>query len=80
MKTVLKYFKSLHHVLFSQQQKLKEETEALRALLDSRHQFMFGAIASKLGLEENEVEDFILDEAQVCIFYNSTQKINYINF
>ena len=47
------------------QQKLKEEKEAKRATLDSRHQFLFSTVATKLRIPENEVEDFILEGTQV---------------
>ena len=47
------------------QQKLKEEKEVKRATLDSRHQFLFSTVATKLCIPENEVEDFILEGTQV---------------
>ena len=47
------------------QQKQKEEKEAKRATLDSRHQFLFSTVATKLCIPENEVEDFILEGTQV---------------
>ena len=47
------------------QLKLKEEKETKRATLDSRHQYLFGAMATKLGLEESAVEEFLLEGDQV---------------
>jgi len=47
------------------QQKLKEEREAKRATLDSRHQYLFSAVATKLCVGENDVEEYILDGNQV---------------
>lgn len=52
--------------LFCLQQKLKEEKEAKRATLDSRHQFLFSTVATKLRIPESEVEDFILEGTQVA--------------
>jgi dynein heavy chain len=46
-------------------QKLKEEKEAKRASLDARHQYIFASIATKLSLEDTEVEDFILEGDQL---------------
>ena len=45
--------------------KLKEEKDAKRTQLDSRHQYLFGSIGAKLGLEESEVENFVLEGNQV---------------
>ena len=50
---------------YGPQQKLKEEKEAKRATLDSRHQFLFGTVATKLRITESEVEDFIIEGTQV---------------
>lgn len=47
------------------QQKLKEERDAKRVTLDTRHQHIFSTVATKLQMEETEVEDFILDGDQV---------------
>ena len=33
--------------------------------MDSRHQHLFSAIAAKLGMEESQVEDFMLEGEQV---------------
>ncbi|XP_071957897.1 dynein axonemal heavy chain 5-like isoform X2 [Antedon mediterranea] len=43
------------------EQKLKEEREAKRALLDERHAFIMDSLASCLRLENSEVEDTILE-------------------
>lgn len=47
------------------QQKLKEEKEAKRATLDSRHQHLFSTVATKMQLQDSEVEDYILEGDQV---------------
>jgi len=44
---------------------LKEEREAKRASLDARHQHIFATVATKLQMNESEVEDFILEGDQV---------------
>ncbi len=49
------------------QQKLKEEKEAKKATLDSRHQYIFSVVATKLCLEDSLVEDFALEGDQVRI-------------
>ncbi len=59
----------IQHCLFVScfffQQKLKEEREAKRGSLDARHQHVFGAIATKLDMEDSAVEEFMLEGAQV---------------
>ena len=57
--------------IFDLQQKLKEEREAKRASLDSRHQYLFSAIAAKLGTDEQAVEELVLDGVQVSQFRSS---------
>ncbi|KAF4087596.1 hypothetical protein AMELA_G00072460 [Ameiurus melas] len=47
------------------QQKLKEEREAKRARLDGRHDYTLSIVASCTGLEKAEVEDAILEGAQI---------------
>lgn len=50
------------------QQRLKEEKEAKRAHLDSRHDYLFAIVASCIDLDKTEVEDAILEGNQVrCI-------------
>ncbi|KAG8442619.1 hypothetical protein GDO86_011415 [Hymenochirus boettgeri] len=50
------------------QQKLKEEKEAKRALLDGRHDYVIESVAACLNLEKTEVEDAILEGNQIeCI-------------
>ena len=47
------------------ERQLKEEREAKRATLDSRHQYLFSAVATKLRIGENDVEEYILDGDQL---------------
>ncbi|KAI5105653.1 dynein heavy chain 5, axonemal isoform X1, partial [Silurus meridionalis] len=47
------------------QQKLKEEREAKRARLDGRHDYVLSIVASCINLEKAEVEDAILEGAQI---------------
>ncbi|XP_076826555.1 dynein axonemal heavy chain 5 isoform X2 [Brachyhypopomus gauderio] len=47
------------------QQKLKEEREAKRAQLDGRHDYVLSIVAACAGLEKVEVEDAVLEGAQV---------------
>lgn len=47
------------------QQKLKEEREAKRAMLDERHYVLLHQVAHSLGLEKQEVEDYMLDGTQI---------------
>uniref|UniRef100_A0A2K6PWZ9 Dynein axonemal heavy chain 5 n=1 Tax=Rhinopithecus roxellana TaxID=61622 RepID=A0A2K6PWZ9_RHIRO len=46
-------------------QRLKEEKEAKRALLDGRHNYLFAIVASCLDLNKTEVEDAVLEGAQI---------------
>ncbi|XP_012498101.1 PREDICTED: dynein heavy chain 5, axonemal [Propithecus coquereli] len=46
-------------------QRLKEEKEAKRALLDARHDYLFAIVASCLDLNKAEVEDAILEGNQI---------------
>lgn len=59
------------------QQRLKEEKEAKRTLLDSRHQFLFGNVATKLQMEESKVEDFVLEGDQVRSICHGTLNCIY---
>jgi hypothetical protein len=45
--------------------KLKEEREAKRSTLDERHYHLFEIVGNRVGVEKLEVEDAILDGAQV---------------
>ncbi|XP_062848702.1 dynein axonemal heavy chain 5 [Trichomycterus rosablanca] len=47
------------------QQKLKEEREAKRARLDGRHDYVLSIVASCTDLEKSEVEDAVLEGAQI---------------
>ena len=47
------------------QQKLKEEREAKRAQLDERHDYILLTLAESIGVDKAEVEDAILEGAQV---------------
>ena len=44
---------------------MKEESDAKRQSLDGRHQFIITAIADKLEMNSNEVEDLLLEGNQV---------------
>ncbi|XP_078222058.1 dynein axonemal heavy chain 5 isoform X3 [Callithrix jacchus] len=46
-------------------QRLKEEKEAKRALLDGRHNYLFAIVACCLDLDKTEVEDAILEGNQI---------------
>jgi len=51
---------------------MKEESDAKRLSLDGRHQFIITAIADKLEMNSNEVEDLLLEGNQVYTHYNCT--------
>ena len=51
--------------MLSFQQKLKEEREAKRSQLDDRHGYVLKTVADALGLDYSDVEDSILEGAQV---------------
>lgn len=53
----------------NKQQQLKEAREAKRATLDARHQHLFASIATRLGMEDSEVEDFMLEGEQVIFTF-----------
>jgi hypothetical protein len=44
---------------------LKEERESKRATLDARHQHIFSTVATKLQVEDVDVENFVLDGDKV---------------
>jgi len=44
---------------------LRDEREQKRANLDERHRHLFDIIATRLGIERNEVEDNVLDSSNV---------------
>lgn len=44
---------------------MKEEREAKRASMDQRNQYLFSALGAKLGMEESQVEEYMLDGNQV---------------
>lgn len=52
-------------IVYIFQQKLKEEREAKRAQLDERHGYLLTTIADSLAIEKSEVEDSVLEGAQV---------------
>ena len=58
-----------HHIGLWLQQKMKEESDAKRQSLDGRHQFIITAIADKLEMNNNEVEDLLLEGNQVYTMY-----------
>ncbi len=47
------------------QQKAREEREAKRATMDQRHQYLFSSLGAKLGMDESQVEVYMLDGDQV---------------
>ncbi|XP_054207920.1 dynein axonemal heavy chain 5 isoform X8 [Homo sapiens] len=53
------------HSAMDKLQRLKEEKEAKRALLDARHNYLFAIVASCLDLNKTEVEDAILEGNQI---------------
>ncbi|XP_024103279.2 dynein axonemal heavy chain 5 [Pongo abelii] len=53
------------HGAMDKLQRLKEEKEAKRALLDGRHNYLFAIVASCLDLDKTEVEDAILEGNQI---------------
>jgi len=46
---------------------MKEESEAKRLAMDSRHHFIISIIADKLQMNSSEVEDHLLEGHQVTI-------------
>lgn len=44
---------------------MKEESDAKRQSLDGRHQFIITAIADKLEMNSNDVEELLLEGNQV---------------
>ena len=66
MHNTCKYNIPSHHTGLCLQQKMKEESDAKRQSLDGRHQFIITAIADKLEMNSNEVEDLLLEGNQVC--------------
>uniref|UniRef100_A0A8C1CTU1 Dynein, axonemal, heavy chain 5 n=1 Tax=Cyprinus carpio carpio TaxID=630221 RepID=A0A8C1CTU1_CYPCA len=81
------------HFLITQQ-KLKEEREAKRAQLDSRHDYVLSIVSSCMGLEKAEVEDAILEGTQIerieqffaanglphlILYYQDTEPVDTVN-
>ncbi|GCB63443.1 hypothetical protein scyTo_0004418 [Scyliorhinus torazame] len=54
-----KYYQSMY------QHKLREEREAKRTQLDTRHEYVFDIVATCVHLERSDVEDAILDGVQL---------------
>ena len=54
-----------HSVLNYIQIKLKEEKEAKRATLDSRHNFIIDALLTKIDVHSREVEEVLLDRSNL---------------
>ena len=60
--------------LLLQQHKLKEEKEAKRATFDARHQHLFSTVATKLQMQDSEVEDFIIEGDQAGLSSHTRRK------
>ena len=54
-------------LVFSLQQKLREEREARRATMDGRHEYLLSTVAERLEMSVEDAEEFMLDEDQVKI-------------
>ena len=48
------------------QQRIREEREAKRATMDGRHDFILSTVAERLGMKQDDAEEFMLDDNQVC--------------
>ena len=55
---------------------MKEESDAKRQSLDGRHQFIITAIADKLEMNNNEVEDLLLEGNQVYMMSSPIAVVN----
>lgn len=53
------------HVFAFMQQKVKEERDAKRATMDGRHDYILSTVAERLGMKQDDVEEFMLDDDQV---------------
>ena len=53
------------HVNDTYQARVKALKEQQRNRLDTRHKYVIGIVADRLGLDEAVVEDFLLDGDQV---------------
>ena len=51
-----------HHAM---QQRMREERDAKRATMDGRHDFILSTVAERLGMKQDDVEEFMLDDDQV---------------
>ena len=49
----------------SYQQRVREEREAKRATMDGRHDFILSTVAERLGIKQDDAEEFMLDDDQV---------------
>jgi dynein heavy chain len=47
------------------QHKLKEERDAKRATMDTRHEYILNTVSQKFGMEQSEIEDSILEGVQL---------------
>ena len=55
----------LPHDYLVLQQKVREEREARRATMDGRHDFILSTVADRLGMKQDDAEEFMLDGDQV---------------
>lgn len=52
-------------ILVVMQQKMREERETKRATMDGRHDFILSTVATRLGMKQDDAEEFMLDGDQV---------------
>ena len=58
---------------------MKEESEAKRLAMDSRHHFIISIIADKLEMNSSEVEEHLLEGHQVAVMFRLYTDCCYFN-